>query len=775
MSELLNRLKQLSSDKQRYALQNLPAHLHKSGDVKRMRELLADFNFIVAKTIYIKIGNLLEDYDIAPLGDDILNCIRGVLKKNAHIFDQCENLSDLCSTMYWRLLHIEELSSYLTPLLHNRCAPWLEPRFPLPDIDKGANLQTFIGHAGPVYTCIISPDDRVLVSGGEDNALKVWDIHTGQLCFSINEAIPFQRGSKISMNNRIIVAKTTDTLKVWDAKSGAEVFSISGDMGVVSADGRFIVSIAGINCTVWDGKNGQRSYTINTEHKINDCSVNQDGRRIVVAAGKELIVWDGESRRKCLQLLTHTQDITKCAVNADGCVAVSTTLWGEELKIWDAVSGEERFTIDCGYAGDKRGIIWGLSISSDGRFVAVASADKRLIVWDTQTGQEVFRVTEIGKLYDCAVSSDGRFIASASELGKLTVWDSASKDAHSGDISPMENATDCSMSADGQTIATVSNNSQLKVWDGKSGEVIFNSEEFTGHARSCAISPNGRFIIVGGFLNENFKVWDAQTGHIKSYTTSGMLSGYFGLSPLPIDEVYRIVINDNGTAVSTHGGNDKQPFTVYGHDGTVTSMQMTASYLKVWDASTGRHFATLGGHAKNIFGCAISSDGRIIASASEDKTLKVWDAKIGQERHTLVGHTGSVHACAVSRSGRRIVSASEDKTLKVWDIKTGQESNTLMGHRDSVRDCAISEDGKLVVSCSWDHTLRVWDAEIGACLTTMAFNGRLSSCDCSADARYIVAAGEGGVYLLQFINKQLYHNRNIAQRLVSFWKGSVNL
>ena len=80
---------------------------------------------------------------------------------------------------------------------------------------------------------------------------------------------------------------------------------------------------------------------------------------------------------------------------------------------------------------------------------------------------------------------------------------------------------------------------------------------------------------------------------------------------------------------------------------------------------------TLEGHSGAIYAVAFSSDGKLVASGSDDGTVKLWDTATGALQWTLEDHSGLVNAVAFSSDGKLVASGSHDGTVKLWDAATG--------------------------------------------------------------------------------------------------------
>ncbi|HEY9596537.1 MAG TPA: WD40 repeat domain-containing serine/threonine-protein kinase, partial [Cyanophyceae cyanobacterium] len=154
-------------------------------------------------------------------------------------------------------------------------------------------------------------------------------------------------------------------------------------------------------------------------------------------------------------------------------------------------------------------------------------------------------------------------------------------------------------------------------------------------------------------------------------------------------------------------------------DGQILASSSDDKTVKLWQLTTGRELLTLKGHSKPVYAVTFSPDNQILASGSEDKTIKLWHWDTKQLLGTLTlggwfsGDTGCVSRVAITPDAQTLVSLSSGDTIKLWQMKTGKEICTLTGHSSWIYAIAISPDGKMLVGGSDDRSIQRWDLKTG--------------------------------------------------------------
>lgn len=218
------------------------------------------------------------------------------------------------------------------------------------------------------------------------------------------------------------------------------------------------------------------------------------------------------------------------------------------------------------------------------------------------------------------------------------------------------------------------------------------------------------------------------------------LVAIFGIYYLPKLNSQSSLNNSNNTSQSLGGSNNSWnqgknislAYNLSGHskevnaiaispDGKILASGSNDNTINVWNLSTGQRLFTLKGHTDYIYSVAFSPDGQKIASASGDGTVKIWNLQTGQLLQTLQSNSENrVFSVTFTPDGQTLVSGNKDKTIKLWNPSTGQLKNTLKGHSEFVLTVAVSPDGKTLASSGYDKTIKIWNLPAGTLISSVA-------------------------------------------------------
>src|SRR5207245_770403 len=98
--------------------------------------------------------------------------------------------------------------------------------------------------------------------------------------------------------------------------------------------------------------------------------------------------------------------------------------------------------------------------------------------------------------------------------------------------------------------------------------------------------------------------------------------------------------------------------------------------IRLWDVTTGKLVRKLPAENNFIRAIAVSPDGKLLASATQDRTgtVRLWDVATGQLARTIQTRNTWTVALAFAPDGPALVTASIDTTALVWDLTGGQRT-----------------------------------------------------------------------------------------------------
>lgn len=153
--------------------------------------------------------------------------------------------------------------------------------------------------------------DTLLVSGGCDRELKVWDLETGELKFKLRGHHSTVRCLRVLEGRPIAISGGRDaTVRVWDIETGKEIRVLAGHQNSVRcmevAGNRVATGSYDCTCRIWDVNTGECLHVLRGHYNQIYC-IGFDGNKVATGSLDSTVrVWSAETGEPLALLQGHT-------------------------------------------------------------------------------------------------------------------------------------------------------------------------------------------------------------------------------------------------------------------------------------------------------------------------------------------------------------------------------------------------------------------------------------------------------------------------------------
>ena len=611
------------------------------------------------------------------------------------------------------------------------------------DIQTREALALLTGHTGSVERVSFSPDGKTIVSGGQDNIVRLWDVETQTQIGKLEGYTGGPDSIWFSPDGHTLVSRDDDnTLRLWDVNTQTQIHTLEGYTGSVES-----------------------------------VSFSPDGKTIATGGQDEIVrLWEVSTRTEIGRLEGHTWAINSVVFSPDGTTIASGSI-DTTVRLWDVDTQTEM-----GILEGHTYAVNSVSFSPDGKTIASGSNDNTVRLWDVDTQTEIGIFERSSPYYRVSFSPDGKTIAGMTTWSGylLRLWD-------------VETQTETPLRYNFFQHSVFSEHTWEVLWvvAAQAKKIFTILQRHTWGVESVSFSPDGKKIAasVGDFIlgfraGYYTRMWDVATLMEEIDTINRWGDYEFGNKTVAFSpdgktilsrygqqviclrdaatytEIRRLEIPGHWVSIAVFSP-DGHTLAILQHD--YHSPYYGSQIVRLWDVDTDTEIGRLLGHIGQVQSVAFSPDGRTLATAgSIDGTVRLWNVDTQTEVAVLRGHTGWVNSVLFSPDGKTIVSGSNDHTVRLWDVATLTEIGRLEGHTAAVNSVSFNPDGKTIVSADQHGTVRLWDVGTQTGMGTLRGHIRsVNSVAFSPGGKTIASGSDDGTVLLWNITSADHSNTQV--------------
>lgn len=291
----------------------------------------------------------------------------------------------------------------------------------------GTFLRSLKGHVMGVWAMV--PWGDILVSGGCDRDVRVWNMETGQSLHKMRGHTSTIRCLKMYDSKTAISGSRDTTLRVWDIEKGEVINVLQGHTASVrclAIHGDIMVSGSyDTTARVWNIPEARCEHVL-TGHFSQIYAIAFDGQRVVTGSlDTSVRVWDPNTGSCLATLQGHTSLVGKLQMRGDTLVTGGSD---GSIRVWSLSRCEPIHRL----VAHDNSIT---SLQFDSTRIVSGGSDGCVKIWDLETGA---LVRELGQNADAVwrvAFEEEKAVTMATRGGRtyMEVWDFSAPEDHDDD------------------------------------------------------------------------------------------------------------------------------------------------------------------------------------------------------------------------------------------------------------------------------------------------------------------------------------------------------
>ncbi len=282
--------------------------------------------------------------------------------------------------------------------------------------------------------------------------------------------------------------------------------------------------------TLWDTESAKVKRLLGHTSFINAVAYTPTGKRLVSAShhyplredDASVRVWNSESGELLLKLFGGTDGVTSICFNALNYLI--TTSWDSKVKVYDGQTWENMTKAEVVMEEKHTSWCCQVRISPDGKFLASASNDTTIKIWNVIDGSQYLCLRgHQGRVTSVSWNQDSTCVASASKDCSVIVWDIMNGGSivnmftcHAAMVRGMHWSAGSS-----SLIATGSYDNHAKVTNCASNQLVADLIGHTDYVMTVMLHRNNTHLATGS-KDSTVRIWDitsVETVHILTHHT----------------------------------------------------------------------------------------------------------------------------------------------------------------------------------------------------------------------------------------------------------------